>query len=183
MRNLPLYAAAATLAAAGPAYSSVLTLGGGYAESCYKAAEAQDARAASLEVCDRALNEEALMPRERMATFVNRGILHLRRTDLKSARADFDAASAIDPTEPEVWLNKAILTVRFGKSSAALPLVEKALAFNTKRPALAYFVRAMAQEDSGNIAAAYHDLQRAQQLEPKWQEPAIELTRFAVRQR
>ena len=181
MRNLPLLAAAATIAIGSPAYSSVVTLGAGWAESCFKAAEAQDTRASAVDVCNRALAEEALEPHDRMATFVNRGIIHLRRTDLKNASADFDAASRIEPNEPEIWLNKAILIARFGKVATALPLVEKALALNTKRPALAYFVRAMALEDSGNIAAAYHDLQRARQIEPKWREPAIELSRFQVR--
>jgi hypothetical protein len=52
----------------------------------------------------------------------------------------------------------------------------------TRKPALAYFVRAMGNEDSGHISAAYHDLQRARQLDPKWDEPRIELQRFQVRQ-
>ena len=39
---------------------------------------------------------------------------------------------------------------------------QKALELKTRRPALAYFVRAMAYEDSGNLRAAYNDLQRAQ---------------------
>ena len=62
-----------------------------------------------------------------------------------------------------------------------LPMVEKALENGTRMPALAYFVRGVANEDSGNIAAAYHDLQRARQLDPNWSEPEIELRRYQVR--
>jgi tetratricopeptide (TPR) repeat protein len=73
-----------------------------------------------------------------------------------------------------------VVHARFGRPIDAMPLVQKALELNTRRPALAYFVRAMAHEDSGNIAGAYYDLKRAQQLEPDWKEPQIELRRFQV---
>ncbi len=182
MRNLSLLTAVAVAALATSSQASVLTVGGGYAVSCYQSAEAQDARQGSIDECDRALGEEALTQDDRVATFVNRGILHLRRANLKQATADFDSALRLNPQQPEAWLDKAIMHVRFGKGADALPLVAKALEYRTQRPALAYFVRAVAYEDSGNIAAAYHDLQRARQLEPEWQEPAIELKRFKVRQ-
>ena len=162
------------------AAASVLTVGGRYAYSCYEAAEASNATARTLDVCDRALSEEALTAQDRAATYVNRGILRLRRANLAQADADFDAALKLNPQEPEAWLNKEILNARYGKSVEAMPYVTKALENGTRRPAIAYFVRAMANEDSGKIAAAYQDLQRARQLDPKWTEPAIELRRFKV---
>ncbi len=182
MPNLSLCAAASTLLLAVPAGAAVLTVGGGYAQSCYEAAEAQNASSKALQSCDRALTEESLRPEDRVASHVNRGILHLRRASLGEANADFDRALAMDPGQAEAWLNKAILSARHGRSVEALPMVQKALELKTKRPAVAYFVRAMAYEDSGNFGAAYHDLQRARALEPKWAEPAIELKRFKVRQ-
>lgn len=160
----------------------ILAVGNRLAESCYLAAEARNATASSMDICNRALNEEALSPRDRVATHVNRGVLHLNRANLPAANADFDAALAMDPNEPEAWLNKAVGHAKFGRSTDALPMVQKALDLNTRRPALAYFVRAMALEDSGNIVGAYRDLRRARALEPKWKEPEIELRRFQVRQ-
>lgn len=163
------------------AAASVITVGGGYAGACYEAADAQDATAESLVACDRALSEEALTAGDRVATHVNRGILRLRRGSLAEADGDFDKALAMDPTQAEAWLNKAILTARYRDSRNALPFVAKALENGTRRPEVAYFVRAMANEDSGNIAAAYRDLQKARSLAPKWREPAAELARFQVR--
>lgn len=162
--------------------ASVLTIGGGYAASCYQSAKLQDTRSSALEDCDRALSEEALILDDRVATFVNRGILHLRRQNLKAATADFDSALRLNPRQPEAWLNKAVQQVRYGKGADALPMATKALEYRTSKPALAYFVRAVAYEDSGNVAAAYRDLQRARELDPEWQEPVIELRRFKVRQ-
>jgi len=134
-----------------------------------------------METCDRAITEQGLMVEDRVATHVNRGILYLIRGKVKQAGADFDAALALDPTEPDAWLNKAVLVARYGKSTDAMPFVSKALELKTRRPALAYFVRAMALEDSGNISGAYQDLKKAQALEPRWHEPTAELARFQVR--
>src|SRR5688500_9958297 len=86
---LPI-AAAWTLILAGPAGAAVLTGGGGYARSCYEAAEAQEKTWSAVQACNRALTEEALTPEDRVATLVNRGILHLRRSSLAEANADFD---------------------------------------------------------------------------------------------
>lgn len=182
MRSLSYAVAGGLLLSAAAAQGAIITVGGGFAASCYELADAQDASRAALDTCDNALTSEALTPRDRLATLVNRGIVHLRRSEISQADADFDAALAIDANEAEIWLNKAILRARFGKVVDAMPLVQKAIDLDTKRPALAYFVRAMAYEDSGNVAAAYADLQRAKRLDPKWAEPKIELKRFQVRQ-
>jgi len=163
------------------ANASVLTVGGAYAFSCYQAADGDGARIASLDACDRALTEEALTAEDRAATHVNRGILLLRRANLDRAEADFNDALKLNPHEAEAYLNKAILNARYRKSTDALPDVAKALENGTRRPAIAYFVRAMANEDSGKVAAAYQDYQRAKSLDPKWSEPEIELQRFQVR--
>lgn len=179
MKLIPIAIAIAAVPSA--AAASVVTVGGGYAESCYEAAEAQDISAGSLEICDRALKEEALFADDRVATFVNRGIIRLRRASHVEAEADFDAALALDSSEPEAWLNKAILYARYRDSREALPFVAKALENGTKHPEVAYFVRAMANEDSGNVVAAYRDFQRARSLAPKWHEPTRELARFQVR--
>ena len=163
------------------AAASVLSIGSGYAEGCYRAAEDRDAGKTAMDTCDRAMTQEGLTTHDRVATHVNRGILYLIRSNVRQANADFDAALAIDPNEPDAWLNKAVVQARFGKSVDAMPYVSKALELKTRRPALAYFVRAMALEDSGNIAGAYSDLKKAQALEPKWHEPSLELARFQVR--
>jgi Flp pilus assembly protein TadD len=55
-----------------------------------------------------------------------------------------------------------------------------ALERNTTRPAVAHYGRAVAQEELGNVAAAYRDYRRASELAPNWREPRIELTRFRV---
>jgi tetratricopeptide (TPR) repeat protein len=181
MKRLSLVLGLATAGVAAGASASVLTVGGGYARSCFEAADSKGVPRNSIENCNRALTEEALSDGDRVASHVNRGILLLRQSRLAEADSDFDAALAMDAGQAEAWLNKAILKVRYERSSDALPLVAKALENHTRRPALAYFVRGVANEDTGNISAAYHDLQLARSLDPKWDEPAIELRRYQVR--
>ncbi|HXG80348.1 MAG TPA: hypothetical protein VNJ05_00950 [Sphingomicrobium sp.] len=160
----------------------MLVVGGGLAESCYQAAEARDKSFDALHICNRALVEEPLAKDDRVATYVNRGILHMARADQQLAAADFDRALAMNPAEPDAWLNKAVLTVQYGKGVDALPMIQKALDLKTRRPALAYYIRGIVEEQQGNIRAAYNDFRRAQELEPRWKEPRIELARYKVRQ-
>jgi tetratricopeptide (TPR) repeat protein len=109
--------------------------------------------------------------------------LRLVEGEYRNADADFDRALAIDPREPEAWLNKGVSTIRQGKSAAALPMIARAIELNTRRPALAFYTRGIANEHSGDIKAAYADLVRARELEPGWDLPAKELARYQVRHR
>ena len=121
----------------GSAAASSMTFGSSLAQSCYLAAEGRDIGRDAMDACDRALTEEALTKRDRVSTHVNRGIVHLYRSNLRAANADFDAALALDPREPEAWLNKAISYVRIGQTADALPMVQKAIDLKTRRPAIA----------------------------------------------
>ena len=171
------------LTASSSTNASILTIGGSLARACFEAAEARSARAQDLQVCDRALIEEALLSEDRVATYVNRGILRLVGADFRAAEADFDRALALDPREPDAWLNKAVSRLRQDDSTAAMPMITRAIELKTRRPALAFYTRGIANEHRGDIRAAYADLVRARELEPAWDLPAKELARYQVRHR
>ena len=127
-----------------------------------------------------AFSEEALSQRDIVATHVNRGILRLRRGQVDAAIADFDQAITLDPRQPEAYLNKGAALIRLENPAEAQRLFTVALERNTQRPEIAHFGRAIANEELGNLRAAYNDYQRASQLDPNWQEPRIELSRFRI---
>ena len=168
---------------AAPSAAAVTVLGASSARLCFEAAESAALPSNdSLDRCDAALSEEAISGHDTVATYVNRGILKLRRGDVAAAVADFDEAIARDPKEPEAYLNKGSALMRNPATvRAALPLFTTALEYRTSRPAIAYYGRALAHEELGNIRAAYFDFQRAAAADPKWREPAAELARFTVR--
>ena len=185
MRTLFLSAAVAiaATAASSPAGAGLVTIGNSTARDCYEAAVARSADRNSFNHCDIALDQEALSRKDKAATLVNRGALYLRGHNYRSAGRDFDAALKTDSNNAEAWLNLAIIRLQQGGSSEAMPMIEKSLALNTVRQALAYYSRAIANERMGRVRAAYDDLQRAHSLAPEWREPTEDLKRYQVRRR
>ena len=175
---------AALAASAFPAAAAVTVIGSSSARLCYEAAEARSAPSVeSIGRCDDALEREALTNYEIVATYVNRGILKLRRGQIEPAIADFNTAIARDPSEPEAYLNKGMATLRLANGwEAAVPLFNTAIEHRTRRPAVAYYGRAVAHELAGEVKLAYRDYRQASALEPKWRDPQTELARFTVRQ-
>lgn len=179
-----LLGAAACIAAcavASPASASVVVLGNSNARLCYEAADSpMTPGARDIRTCDDALLREALSSYEEVATHVNRGILRLRRGMVDEAISDFDRAIALDPNQPESYLNKGAALLRRDNAAEAMSLFTIALERNTTRPAIAHYGRAIANENLGNLNAAYRDYTEASRIAPTWREPRTELARFRV---
>jgi tetratricopeptide (TPR) repeat protein len=179
IRHIALAGALAGLAL--PASAAILVIGNSSARLCYEAADAPLMPSPTdIARCDSALADDNLGSADTVATYVNRGILRLRRGQTNDAIADFDSATRLDPSQPEAYLNKGIALLRLENSDGALRLFDAAIAHNTRRPELAYFARAIANEMLGNVRAAYNDYRQASQISPNWREPQVELTRFRV---
>src|SRR3954469_2144673 len=143
---------------AAPAAASVMVIGSSDARLCYEAADSPLLpQIRDLRHCDDALHAGDLARYETVATHVNRGILRLRRGQVDEAITDFDAASAIDPNQPEAYLNKGAALMQRQNAGEAAQLFTVALEHNTQRPALAHYGRAMANEELGNVREAYQD--------------------------
>jgi tetratricopeptide (TPR) repeat protein len=179
MRTLVLLATAATLLAGG-AMASVTVFGSDSATQCSNAAVAGASDSTSESFCTRALEEDSLNSFDRAGTFVNRGVMKLRRADYKSSRADFDAALALVPDMAEAWVNRGAMWVGEKQYQTALDDLNRALQLGVKEPEKAYFDRALAYEGLDNEKAAYFDYQKALQLKPDWELPQHELLRFHV---
>ena len=177
------YGWAALLAATSvPAFASVTVIGNSSARMCYEAADSPTTpQMRDLRFCDEAFEQEALSQHDRVATHVNRGILRLRRDQFDASIADFDAAMTLDPRQPEAYLNKGAALLRSsGSADEALRLFTVALEYETRRPEVAHFGRAIAHETLGHVREAYHDYRRASELSPEWSEPRTEMARFRV---
>lgn len=163
---------------------AVTVLGNSAARSCYEEAEAIGRPNPNVvALCDQAIAREPLSRRDRVATYINRGILRVRSGDVRAGIADFDAAIERDPTIAEAWFNRGVALMRTQGPEQALPSFNQAVERATNRPALAHFGRAVALEALGDTRGAYADYQRASQLDPEWDRPRNELARFTVRAR
>ena len=182
MSHMKFLVAAAAVSAAIPAAASIISIGTSGARSCYEAADTPGTPSrAATEHCDSALRSEPLSAEEIVATHVNRGILRLRGGDVEAAIADFDAAIARDPNQPEAYLNKGVALMQSpGQAKTALSLFTVAIDKNTRRPAIAFLGRGMAHEELGNVKLAYQDYRKANAADPQWEQPRLELARFRV---
>lgn len=150
--------------------------------ACFRAAESEVARPDILRTCTAALESNDLTTRDQMATFVNRGIVRFRIEDFDGAIADFDAALALQPGQPDALINKGITMLAGGAPvDSALALIDQGLAAGPQRPWVGYYGRAVAHELAGRDAQAYRDYRRATELRPGWRPAQAALTRFSVR--
>lgn len=176
--------APALLLTAMPATAAVSILGGGFGRDCYMAAEFRRETRASLAVCTQALEAESLSRRDRAATHVNRGIVHMQARDLPRAIADYEAAIRLEPKLAEAHVNLGIALLHSGgRDREAVAALTRGLEMNPSRPEVAFYSRAVANELLGNVRAAYEDYQAAAAARPEWAEPVEQLKRFSVERR
>lgn len=174
----------AVLFTAGTANAAVTVLGGGMSRECYVSAELRKETQSSLSICSRALQEEALSRRDRAATLVNRGIIHMQARDLNAAVADYRSAILQEPKLAEAHVNMGIaLLHKGGNDREAIDSLTTGLGMNPSRPEIALYSRAVAYELVGNVRQAYEDYTAAAALKPEWKEPAEQLKRFSVERR
>ena len=174
---------AASLTLIGQAGAGVLVLGSSNAAVCSKAAIEGDATPGGARACDEALKTDALSPRDRAATYVNRGILRLRDRSFERAVADFDSALRLNPRLGEALVNRGAARIGQKRYREALADLERGSALGSSEPEKAWFNRGLAHEGLGDLKAAYRAYQQAAALKPDWEAPKRELARFTVRPR
>jgi tetratricopeptide (TPR) repeat protein len=181
--TIALAAAAAFLAATGAQAQAVTVLGGGMAKQCSDAALSGESDLRFEEACTTALAVEMLDLRDRAGTYVNRGVLKLRRKEFASAQFDFNRAVELKPDLGEAYVNRGAALVGARRYAEGLADLNKALELGVQEPEKAYYNRALAFEGLDNMKAAYFDYQKAVELKPEWNMPRQELARFTVERR
>jgi len=185
MKRMNACAAAAALLAANlimatGARAAVTVIGGGLAEACSKAALAGKNELRFERTCTEALETESLSARDRAGTYINRGVLKLRRMNWSEATKDFDAAVHLEPAMGEAYVNRGAAAIGDHRYAQSLVDLNKAITLGTDEPAKAYYNRALAYEGLDDVKSAYFDYQKALELSPDWAAPKRELARFHV---
>jgi len=186
LKTATLFALAlgAGLAIAGGANAGAVTvLGGGMARECSKAALSGESDFRFEALCTQALETELLNLRDRAGTYVNRGVLKLRRKEFASAQFDFNRAIDTKPDLGEAYVNRGAAAVGAKRYAEGLADLNRAIELGIEEPEKAYYNRALAYEGLDNLKAAYFDYQKAVELKPEWDMPRRELARFTVERR
>lgn len=177
--GLSLAAAAGVLCMAGQAQAAVTVTGDGFAKACSEAAKAGQSAYSYEQICTEALGD--LLPaRDRAGTYVNRGIIKLRRQAYVDAIKDFDTAIRYQPDLAETYVNRGAADIGVRHFPESVADLNKALELGVQEPEKAYYNRAVAYEWMDNVKAAYLDYQKAIELAPDWDLVKQQLARFTV---
>lgn len=174
---------ALVLGAAGGAQAAVTVLGGGLAEECSRAAVAGESDQKFDEVCTLALETEVMNARDRAGTYINRGVLRLRRAAYAAAERDFDMAVRAKDDLGEAYVNRGAAYIGQKRYAESLAEINKGLELGIEEPEKAYYNRALAYEGLEDAKSAYFDYQKALEIAPDWAAPKEQLTRFTVSRR
>lgn len=168
-------------AMAGSANAAVTVFGGGLARDCYLGVESQEPAREVMPLCDLALQQERLTARDRAATHVNRGIIHMREGRFNMALRDYSASARIQPDLADAQVNRGAALYglqRYGEAMEALNV--GITAEDTNARSVAYYNRALTHEKLGDIQSAYEDFRTALEIEPEFELAAQQLERFQV---
>ncbi len=163
------------------AHGAATVLGSRLGYDCALAALAGYSDQTSIDTCTLALESAGLSGRDRAGTYVNRGVIQLRRKAYRQAHADFDIALALEPQLGEAFVNRGAAYLAQHRFTEGLAALNHGLALGAEEPEKAFYNRAIAHEALGDLKAAYLDYQEALRLKPGWSEPERNLARFAVR--
>ena len=177
-----LLVAAPAFATSPPAQTFSGAENAGY--QCATAAASAQARGnatdGDLAACTMAINLAGDAKGRLAAALTNRGVMHLARAEYAATIADSTAALQVDGKIAEALVNRGVALMLQGRASDAVADISKGLALAPSHAERAYFNRAMAREDMGDLKGAYLDYREAARMDPSWDRPQKELARFTV---
>lgn len=163
------------------ASAQVFVIGGGLGGDCYQQTQSDYAAFnRAEETCTRALREETMTRANRAATHVNRGVLRMRNGRYDAAIRDYQDAIAIRPELGAAYLNEGAAYIYKREFSSAIAPLDKAIELESKDIFAAYYNRAIAKENTGDVSGAYEDFMTALELKPGWDLAEAQLSRFTV---
>jgi tetratricopeptide (TPR) repeat protein len=172
--------------AIGPASSATLSLHNGSGRDCYIQTlldVTPEGNSKALSICDRAVVDaetEGTDSYTRAATFVNRADIRLRLEEYGGVVTDSTHAISLFDDLAPAYVNLGAGLIGLKHYKEALTVLDRAIDLGGGDPELAYFDRALAKENLGDIRGAYYDYHKAAELNPKFRRAIDELTRFKV---
>jgi len=164
---------------------------GGYSEMCATAAkglsmtqkiELTGSRldVAPLEICTQAIRT-AENTSNRAGSYNNRGVLLYAQGSIMEALDDFEQAVRVDDTLAQAHVNRGYTLMRLERWADSVVAFDTGIALGVGELAKVHFNRGFAHEELGHVREAYQDYLKASELDPLWELPKQELTRFTVR--
>jgi tetratricopeptide (TPR) repeat protein len=163
-----------------PANAAVTVFGRGPSLACYQAAEFSTDAETGIALCNDAIADPEISPRDMAATMINRSILRTHAGDYEGAVADCTHGLHIDSGLAEGYVDRGVAEIMLKNWPDALADINKGIDMNTDKLEFALYDRGIVEEAMGNIRAAYDDYQKAIQMRPDFGLAAHALTHFKV---
>lgn len=142
------------------------------AHACYRAstlaARTGTTSQQDLKICTEALEYDSLRRKDRVATFVNRGIILVAIKNYPAALRDYNRALKMRPQEPATFLNRGNLWLLERKYDDAIRDYNSSLEFGLNQRHIGLLNRGMANEFANNLNTALIDYNAALQERPEW---------------
>ncbi len=157
------------------AYAEAVTIlsGGADARNCFFAAQMASRlnRASNDDIatCTRVLRNSGMKPRDRAATYVNRGVLYGAQQNFRAAIRDYEKAQKLNPDFGETHVNLGNIYFIGEAYQRAIQEYDQAIALNIKASHIAYLNRGMAYQNLGEWEKAAQNYRQALLVSPKWQ--------------
>jgi tetratricopeptide (TPR) repeat protein len=145
---------------------------------CSQAARDGSDLRVGLTYCNEALHDPVMI--RRGALFLNRGIVKFALNDTRGALADFNAGLAEDPQLGDGYVNRAALLITLKRYDEARADIAKAMELGASNLPVAYYNRAVIEDETGDYQSAYRDYKQALALNPDYVAASRELARFKV---
>ena len=185
MKHIYLCSAALLMAAVFqiPAQAQIFVNGDGAPYSCYMSAKnGNPGSVSAIKTCSEALSDP-LIRTNKAATYVNRGILYMRKGEYEAASADYEQATTLRPDLPEIYINYGAALFYLQKDEQALEMLNKAVALDTDKMAEALYNRALVLDRQEKLREAYLDLKQALELKPGWEPAERAISQYTVTSR
>lgn len=166
---------------AGAANAQILVIGNSLGKDCFNAAKFSDGPASAQErTCTKAINSGTLDRRNLTATYVNRGIIRMRKKDFDGANEDYMAAEELNPSYGAIYLNQGAARIGAGEPAEAIPLLKKSLELDTQQPHVAHYNLGLAYDMTGQLTEAYYAFSDALELKPEWELAQSQIDRYIL---
>jgi len=145
---------------------------------CSLAANDQGDLKTGLTACNTALSDPQMT--HRAALLTDRGVIQVRLGDNKAALQDYTDAIARDPAMGDAYVSRAGVLIALKRYDEARADIAQGMALNASNMHAAYYGRAVIEEETGDVQAAYRDYKAALVIKPDFAPASRELARFKI---
>ena len=135
----------------GTAFAQISVTGNSHARQCYFEAASDGA---SSDSCDKSLQGEMLVGRDRAATYVNRAVVQTNAGNWRAALRDLERAESLRPDLGEIYASRGNVFFYQSRHEEALAEYDRGIATGMKQLHAAHYDRGLALEQLGRIPEA-----------------------------